>query len=184
MLKNTWLQEAIDYWKDLIDEEDIGTDWADAHNHCWRCGKTVKNLQRCHIKPKSRGGGLEPSNVVALCPRCHDEMPNVVDDSGAVWDWIKRDHAEYYDSFWKEKALKAVGLEWQDLDLNKLLKNMDRTELHFGQLHGGAFISQGTLEWLFLNSQKDSDSEAEDGLEELPSPPPSIPINPVQLGFF
>lgn len=151
-----WLLDSINYWKDLIDEVEIGVDWADAYSHCWRCGKETKALQRCHIQPKSKGGNLDPDNIIALCSRCHDEMPNVDGDKNAVWDWIKRTCSSTYDTFWYEKALKAVGMKWEDLDLNKVLENQGRASQHFAQTSGGAILSQGTIEWIFLNSKKDS----------------------------
>lgn len=151
-----WLLDSINYWKDIIREDDIGTFWEDAHDHCWRCGDRRKHLQQCHVQPKSKDGTLSPDNIIALCSRCHDEMPNVDGDKDAVWDWIKRDHGEAYGLYWAERALKSLGLQWSDLDFDKYQQVKDSLCLHWAQLAGGAILSQGTLEWIFLKSKKDN----------------------------
>jgi len=100
----TSAKDIVGYWSSRIDECDIGVDWAEALERCWRCSaKTI--LHRAHIVPHSLGGLDEPSNMVLLCNRCHGEAPNVR-DSDFLWVWLKSDSAIYYDTFW---ILKGVG---------------------------------------------------------------------------
>lgn len=80
----TPLSEIISYWAKHADECGLNVDWAEAENHCWRCGYE-RNLERCHIIPDSLGGKDEPSNLVLLCKRCHAEDPNVADPE-IMWD--------------------------------------------------------------------------------------------------
>lgn len=94
----TTIKDAIEYWKYLVDEEDLSVDWSEADTHCWRCGYQ-KNLIRCHIIPDSLGGEDAPSNIVLLCKRCHSEGPNV-NDKDIMWDWIKAYRVPFYDTFW------------------------------------------------------------------------------------
>ncbi len=83
-----FVRRCVDHWSAIIDESDIGVDWIDAEEHCWRCGTKSKRLQKCHIVAKQFGGPLTPDNVVMLCAFCHDEQPDVTDPA-EVWRWIK-----------------------------------------------------------------------------------------------
>ena len=91
-------KEIVDYWSQYIYEGDMGTDWSEALNHCWRCGyeHKTKSLHRCHIIAKQFGGEDKASNLVLLCSICHGESPSFSDDPTVIWDWIRRDHAEFY----------------------------------------------------------------------------------------
>lgn len=62
----------IDYWIKHQDEGELGVDWAEAHERCWRCGYKSR-LERCHIIPSSLGGTDNPCNLILLCHRCHKE---------------------------------------------------------------------------------------------------------------
>ncbi|MCW2994324.1 MAG: hypothetical protein JWQ18_1819 [Conexibacter sp.] len=46
-------------------------------------------LERCHLVPAALGGSDEPSNLVLLCRRCHQDAPNVADPTYML-DWIAR----------------------------------------------------------------------------------------------
>lgn len=75
---DTKIEEIVDYWSGNQDESGLSVDWAEAESLCWRCAQK-RNLQRCHIIPRSLGGTEEPSNLVLLCAQCHSEAPNVND---------------------------------------------------------------------------------------------------------
>lgn len=92
-------REIISYWEPRVYEGDLAVDWPDAHERCWRCGYKRK-LEFCHIVPKSLGGSLAPDNMVLLCGNCHIEGPNV-NDSDAMWRWIKGSKAGTYDTYWQ-----------------------------------------------------------------------------------
>ena len=81
-------QDLVDYWELKINESHMGVDWAEAYDHCWRCGDGVSNtkrLERCHIIPDSLGGLNKPENLVLLCNFCHNEAPDVL-DKDIMWD--------------------------------------------------------------------------------------------------
>jgi hypothetical protein len=50
--------DIVKYWKDKIYEGDMGCDWCDALNRCWRCGEYHNNLDRCHIVPSQLEGKI------------------------------------------------------------------------------------------------------------------------------
>lgn len=79
-------------------------DWAEAEDHCWRCG-CERHLQRCHIIPHALGGKDEPSNIVLLCRRCHADGPNVTDPE-IMWDWIRSYSVPFYNTFWSLKGMQ------------------------------------------------------------------------------
>lgn len=100
----TTIKQAVDYWSRYVDECDLSVDWAEADTHCWRCG-CEKHLERCHIVPDSLGGKDDPSNIVLLCKRCHQEGPNVTDPE-IMWDWIKAYKVPFYETFWQIRGAK------------------------------------------------------------------------------
>ncbi len=142
----TTAQQIVDYWEvNGPYEGDIGCDWADARNHCWRCG--IKgNLDRCHIIPHQEpfNGPDTPGNLVLLCGRCHEEAP-CCDDSIAIWEWIKKTRSTYAGSIWADRLRDALerdlGLPAEEIfrgvDLEELMKMYPRireirTGLHIG----------------------------------------------------
>ena len=115
-------QDLVDYWELKINESHMGIDWAEAHNHCWRCGEGVSStsrLERAHIIPDSLGGLDKPENLVLLCNLCHNEAPDIA-DKNVMWDWIKRTSSTHYE-------------EWCKLRLHQEFKNLFGIEL-FEQL--------------------------------------------------
>ena len=84
-------------------EGDFGTDHDEAHCRCWRCGY-IRDLERCHVIPKSLGGSnSDPANFVLLCSMCHEEAPDVK-DKNAMFEWIKSTKVSHYDYFWKARS--------------------------------------------------------------------------------
>ena len=81
-----------EYWKPKIYEGDMGCDWADAHNHCWRCGKKT------------------PDNLVILCNSCHKEAPDF-NQTDKMWNWIKNTSTTFYAEF----LSKRVKKEYEDM---------------------------------------------------------------------
>jgi len=160
-----WLREAILYHIRRVDEMDLGVDWSEAHERCWRCGDKTK-CQKCHIVPDSLGGKDEASNLVALCADCHDEAPNVT-DSAAMWLWIKSTHTGTYDTFWglraellahqMEPRLKgwqaASGLDQETL-LQRYRQQFAHAGMHFSQKGAGSKVTLATKAWLLIQIWK------------------------------
>ena len=98
----TTRKKIVEYWSKYVYEGDLGTDWDEAENRCWRCGVERKNgnLDRCHIIPEQTpfNGKDEPSNFVLLCKRCHKEAPDVPDPN-IMFTWIKNTSCNFYDEF-------------------------------------------------------------------------------------
>ena len=82
-------RQIIEHWETKVYEGDMGCDWSDAHNHCWRCGKETKSLEMCHIIAEQFSGKKTPDNLVLLCKSCHKEAPDF-NEKDKMWDWIKR----------------------------------------------------------------------------------------------
>jgi hypothetical protein len=58
---------------------------------CSRCGST-KNIEKHHIKFKSKGGTNDPSNIDYLCAECHDFLhaeENLISAIESVWRSIE-----------------------------------------------------------------------------------------------
>ena len=99
-----------EYWKPKIYEGDMGWDWADAHNHCWRCGKKTSHLEKCHIIAEQFGGKKTPDNLVILCNSCHKEAPDF-NQTDKMWNWIKNTSTTFYAEF----LSKRVKKEYEDM---------------------------------------------------------------------
>jgi len=117
----TWrletLRETIEHWSRRIDETDMGCDWADAHERCWRCGVLGhvkqpgegKRLEKCHLIPKACGGSDHAPNVIPLCKRCHLEQPDVA-HTQATFDWIARTRGTFDGTLYLERDVLPVLL--------------------------------------------------------------------------
>jgi 5-methylcytosine-specific restriction endonuclease McrA len=156
-----WVLECVSYWSQRVYEGDIGVDWSDAHDRCWRCG-AQRTLQRCHIIAKQFGGSLEPSNIIPLCAFCHDEMPDVTDRK-EVWRWISETRPRFfYGSLVGERALELCKRRRVDLAKFKqdvFEKAMDETGLHLMQNGSGCRIKTTSIAWAIEMACK----EATDG---------------------
>lgn len=123
----TTIKEAVDYWKKYQDECGLSVDWAEAEDHCWRCG-CERHLQRCHIIPRALGGKDEPSNIVLLCKRCHADGPNVTDPE-VMWDWIRSYGVPFYNTFWSMKGMQEYrhiyGSRFMD-DFQKIVQASEK----------------------------------------------------------
>lgn len=141
----TTFGEIISFWETKKYEGDLGVDWSDAHEKCWRCATGgVGRLQKCHIVPRSLGGNEEPSNLVLLCSRCHKEAPNSKNPE-AMWDWIKATKFPFYDMFWTmrgfEEYKKIYGDKLSDavvkISQTKITKatkdSFQEVSVHFGE---------------------------------------------------
>lgn len=152
-IKNPWVREAIYYWSSRVPESDLGVDWVDAHIYCWRCG-TASGFQRCHIVPRSLGGTDGPENTICLCPRCHDQAPDVADPE-FMWKWVKETHAEIYDLFWHLRAVKeavAFGADLSEIDWDKYSQNIKKVSPHLGQGMGGQWVADSSIAWALLKA--------------------------------
>lgn len=150
----TWTKACAAYWSQYLYEGDLGTDFDEADVRCWRCSRMV-TLQKCHIIPKSLGGTDGPDNIVPLCSWCHDEMPNV-GDASAVWAWIKRTRATFYDSFESQNAVdlaKSMGVDFARVDMASVVQLLrEASSSHFVQNGGGPKQGRETMLWAILNA--------------------------------
>lgn len=149
--------EIVDYWSEHQDECDLSVYWAEAEKLCWRCAHQ-RNLQRCHIIPRSLGGDESPSNLVLLCAQCHSEAPNVADPD-FMWVWIRAHATPYYGTYWQERGLKEYelifgkkpfsGLTQTDELMDEVLRTAKdiflKTSTHWGQ----GKINPATWAWVF-----------------------------------
>jgi len=144
-----WVRLAVLHWSRIVHESDIGCDWIDAHERCWRCG-CVRTLQKCHIVARQFGGGDGPENIVALCAECHDEAPDVTDPE-EVWNWIRQTRPRFYDSLKFERAIalcQARGVDvsrFNQATFSRLM--MDCVGLHLMQTGAGCRIKPSSIAW-------------------------------------
>ena len=144
-------EDIVDYWSSRIYEGDMGCDWDEALNRCWRCGThhNTKSLNRCHIIPALLGGKDTPSNLILLCGPCHAESPSVASDDISIWHWIKNTSSNEYDTFWPLRSLELFERIFNrkpnvtNFDANKYKNYLDRhAGIHLG--HGVKSISLAT----------------------------------------
>lgn len=148
--------EIADYWSHHQDESGLSVDWAEAKELCWRCAQG-RQLQRCHIVPRSLGGSESPSNLVLLCSQCHSEAPNVSDPE-FMWVWLRAHAASLYGTYWHERALTEFKfiyghppfIDIKDYEsftstyAKSIKKYFDQSGTHWGQ--GGA--NPSTIAWI------------------------------------
>jgi hypothetical protein len=150
----TTASQIIAYWESRIDESDLGTDFAEAHERCWRCGYRSK-LQRCHIVPHALDGPDEPSNYVLLCGRCHREAPNTRNPD-FMWQWIKATKVPLCDTYWTQRGFEEFarifkrqpfkGFNISPAEIPQLIHDaMQDASLHYGE--GG--MSPSTIAAVF-----------------------------------
>ncbi|MEW4529902.1 HNH endonuclease [Maioricimonas sp. JC845] len=142
---STSKKAVVDYWETRQDESGLGVDWSEALDRCWRCGYEAR-LERCHIVPASLGGLDEPSNLVLLCKRCHQEAPNF-DDPKYMWIWIRAHATSMYDTYWSLRGADEFekmfgrqpfkGLDESSIDpktaKEAVASAMRLASFHFGQ---------------------------------------------------
>lgn len=127
----TTIKEAANYWVKYQDECGLSVDWAEAEDHCWRCG-CKRNLQRCHIIPDALGGKDEPANIVLLCKRCHADGPNVTDPE-IMWDWIRSYGVPFYNTFWSIKGMQEYRHIYGSRFLDDFQKIVHSSEKQYSQ---------------------------------------------------
>ena len=110
----------------------MGCDSDQWHKRCWRCGY-VRDLERCHIIPRSLNGADTPDNLVLLCNECHQEAPNV-NDKDYMMKWIRRTSVPYYDVYWSLRELSE-----------QFIDSLNKTSVHFGQ---GNKTNHSTRQWV------------------------------------
>lgn len=166
--------EIFKYWKDWLNESQSNwVDWGEPS--CWACGKwwgtnydlnkpnlsldeicknwnRVRELQRCHIIPRSLGGTDEPSNLFLMCKECHDHAPNTTSRK-MFMKWVEKQN------WWKRWQIK-VEEEIETFDLNPNEYNeiieilmsaefkrwsRENTGLHWNQKGYGVKLTLSTL---------------------------------------
>ena len=150
-MSNAFFRQCVSYWSSRIDESDIGSDWSDATERCWRCGQQTKSLQKCHILAKQFGGVMSPNNVILLCRECHDEAPDVI-DPGEVWRWIKHTKPSLgYGTLKMERAAKMaveMGADIQRFSVDRFNQIMlSEVGLHLMQSGAGCRIKPSSIAW-------------------------------------
>lgn len=149
MSSQKWILDCIDHWSALVCESDIGVDWSDAFDRCWRCGEQ-RRIQKCHIVAKQFGGGDDRTNIVPLCSECHDESPDVTDEK-EMWRWIKETRPMFYGTLKLGRALKTCIDRGVDVSrfspsrFNKLME--DNVGLHLMQNGTGCRIKSSSIAW-------------------------------------
>jgi HNH endonuclease len=140
------ITEIVAYWSRHQDESGLAVDWADAHKHCWGCGrkKRKRNFDRCHIVPQALGGSDGADNLVLLCPRCHKQAPNVNDPS-FMWFWLRSHAVPFYDTEWIVSGLEEYQrlfgknplTDLDAFDVSKLKRTIKKFRqqaiIHFGE---------------------------------------------------
>ena len=156
--------EIVDFWSMNQDECGLAVDWAEASKLCWRCAHK-RQLQRCHIVPRSLGGSEDASNLVLLCKQCHAEAPNVEDPS-FMWDWLRAHATPIYGMYWYERGLREFevvfhrkpfeGLSSDEAVLSRMqiavAKHIQKTSTHWGQ----GKINQATIAWVIRQIEIDA----------------------------
>lgn len=165
--KEKWLIACRDYWCVKIDESDLGIDWADAldgKGRCYRCGLNSQKPQKCHIVPRSLGGSDATSNIIPLCPYCHDEQPDVA-SAEYTWAWIKKTRCCYYGELrWKRVC---SFIDWEKYDFRTFDEKVFRQKanqgagVHLMQLGSGPRIKDSTFAWCIEQACKER--KADDG---------------------
>jgi len=159
MKKQEWVRQCWEYHSLHISELDVAVDWADwesDYSMCWCCGHKSK-LQKCHIIPKSLGGGLNAENIVPLCAQCHDRAPDVA-DKNEMFKWISSQQNPLsglgLGRYWHlssiiEKRAKQLNLVPASDDFKKYLEEaMESTSFHFSQSNTGVKMKESTREWM------------------------------------
>lgn len=157
-----WLSDCITYWSVRVCETEIGVDWSDADERCWRCGGK-RSLQRCHIVAKQFGGDDSAANIVALCSECHDEAPDVKDQD-EIWRWIRETRPMFYGTLKLERALKICkhrGVDLRRFSRVRFDAAMESVGLHLMQNGTGCRIKASSYAWAI---EQACDSEAKDGI--------------------
>lgn len=126
-------KKVVSYWeKNLykthgMSEIDMGCDFSEAVDRCWRCGYETSRTEICHIKPKGLlpkniKEKFDPSNLVLLCNPCHKEAPDIY-DSEIMWKWIQSTsyptHEMYSENRISEEYKKLYGISFFE-DLHEL----------------------------------------------------------------
>jgi ribosomal protein L37E len=155
-------RDIVDYWEIREGDTGFGVDWAEAHEHCWRCGYKSQ-LERCHIVPDSLGGSNDPSNLVLLCRRCHREAPNV-SDPRFMWIWIRATSVPMYATYWIIRGHFefeqmfgrlpfdeiALSEEEQQLFEELFREELQQTIIHFGE----GMINPSTIACIFAKVEE------------------------------
>lgn len=160
-------KRIIEYWKSQPQLPcDVKIDWDTAHEKCWCCGYSDPEFpeyttERAHIIPHALGGSSDPENFVLLCPECHHDSPDV-NDSIAMWDWIKLEYKNWLNELTLElRTIYSHFLIYRpDLNNNTdLIKDAifeffktDDMQKQFST-HGFKHMSKGTLLWLIRRTK-------------------------------
>ena len=153
-----WIKDCWNYHSGFVSEIDVAVDWGEMENEwqrCWCCGHETSRLQKCHIIPKSIGGGNSKCNIVPLCSLCHDEAPDVKDKK-EMFNWIKSQQNPLsglgLGRYWHLQELIINAIKTKDnFDLplfNKCLEDAyGMTSYHYTQSNSGPKFKKSTREW-------------------------------------
>lgn len=149
MSSRQWILDCIEHWSAIVCESDIGVDWSDAEDRCWRCGGKGR-IQKCHIVAKQFGGCDDATNIVPLCCECHDEAPDVTDKM-EMWRWIKETRPMCYGTLKYERAFKTCvdrGVDVTRFCHKRFSKLMEKSVgLHLMQNGTGCRIKSSSIAW-------------------------------------
>jgi hypothetical protein len=87
-------------WAAIFDENG-SVPWRDGfwdyeEPECWACRRYADSwttwektsLQRCHVMPSANGGRDNPTNLVLMCRRCHEDSPDT-DLPDLIFEWMR-----------------------------------------------------------------------------------------------
>jgi len=127
---------------------------------CMACGYLAESwgnkdwskakLDRCHIIPRAFGGSDEPSNLVLMCKRCHEDSPDCADPQILI-KWMKdkprlilgKFTPETWKSIWESlDQLVADRPKITGTDFAKALDlQLPKFSDHFGTLSQGTWLA-------------------------------------------
>lgn len=86
---------------------------------CWACFYETSSAERCHVIPDSIGGSNKPSNIVLMCGQCHQENPDINDES-FFWEWFaEKEHYAYGNIRYLQQQIEAFGFKHGQHDISK-----------------------------------------------------------------
>ena len=136
------------WWGTKYDIKNKDASWEEIYNN-WN---KVRELQICHIVPKSLGGAYEPSNLFLLCRECHDLAPDTTSKEQFM-NWVKKQSWIERIAYSIKNEMKNFNLDEKDYeDINKIVNSEEFKEwlkenvsLHFNQHLYGPKLKISTI---------------------------------------
>ncbi len=117
---------------------------------CFACGCPY-DLERCHIRAKSKGGSFSVSNLHLLCANCHQESEDFSEGDERYWRWFRKKYIrDFKEPFqWLESRLELSDLSFEFLLKLVIMGKVEQAlEIVESQMSS---IERGLFEKLFKN---------------------------------